>query len=320
MQGYDRPMSARIRVGTCSWADKSLVAHWYPKGVSTAEERLRYYAERFDAVELDASYYRLPDAETVQKWVERTPPGFLFHVKAFGMMTRHPVKVEQLPPELRDLVQADDRGRVDRPPRDFRAEIFSRFHAALEPFRAAGKLGGILLQFPSYVVYRESSLDYLRWAKEQLRGDEMLVEFRHRSWLDDEHREDTLAFLEELGAANVIVDAPKTEAKNLVPTVLATTSPTVYVRFHGRNAGTWNKRGGSAAERFDYLYSDEELAEWAGLMRELVGGAQQAYAMFNNNGRSPGSPARGEGDWIAQAPVNALRFQELLGGAGAAAA
>jgi uncharacterized protein YecE (DUF72 family) len=288
--------------------------------VSTAEERLRYYAEHFDTVELDASYYRLPDEETVQKWVERTPPDFLFHVKAFAMMTRHPVKVEQLPPELRDLVQADERGRVDRPPRDFRAEIFSRFHAALEPFRSAGKLGGILLQFPSYVVYKESSLDYLRWAKEQLRGDEMLVEFRHRSWLDDEHSADTLAFLEDLGAAHVIVDAPKTEAKNLVPTVLATTSPTVYVRFHGRNAGTWNKRGGSAAERFDYLYSDDELAEWAGTMRELAASAQKAYAMFNNNGRSPGSPARGEGEWIAQAPVNALRFQELLNGAGAAAA
>ena len=307
-------------MGTCSWADKSLVAHWYPRGVNSPEERLRYYAERFDTVELDASYYRLPEEETVRKWVERTPPGFLFHVKAFGMMTRHPVRLEQLPPDLRDRFQADERGRVDRPSRALRAEVFARFHAGLEPFRQAGKLGGILLQFPSYVVYKDASLDYLRWAKEQLRGDPCLVEFRHRSWLDDEHRADTLAFIEELGASLVVVDAPKTEAKNLVPTVLALTSPILYVRFHGRNAGTWNKRGGSASERFDYLYDEEELEEWARTLRELAGEAKEAYAMFNNNGRSPGSPARGEGEWIAQAPVNALRFQELCGRTGAAVA
>ena len=313
-------MAAPIRVGTCSWADKSLVAHWYPRGVRSPEERLRYYAERFDTVELDASYYRLPEEETVRKWVERTPPGFLFHVKAFAMMTRHPVRLEQLPPELREEAKPDEKGRVERPSRDLRAEIFARFHAGLEPFRQAGKLGGILLQFPSYVVFKDASLDYLRWAREELRGDALLVEFRHRSWLDDEHRAETLAFLEELGASHVVVDAPKTEAKNLVPTVLGLTSPTLYVRFHGRNPGTWNKRGGSASERFDYLYDDGELREWAQTMRELAGDAREAYAMFNNNGRTPGSAVRGEREWIAQAPVNALRFQELLGEAAGGAA
>ena len=91
----------------------------------------------------------------------------------------------------------------------------------------------------------------------------MLVEFRHRSWLDEDNRAETLSFLERIGAAYVTVDAPKSDtAKNLVPTVPAVTNGTAYVRFHGRNLGTWNKRGGSAAERFDYLYSDEELAEW----------------------------------------------------------
>ena len=307
-------MPAPVRVGTCSWADESLVKWWYPRGVRTSEERLRYYAERFDTVEIDSTYYRLPDEENVHKWVERTPRGFLFHVKAFAMMTRHPVKLEQLPEDLRADAPVDERGRVERPSRELRSEVFSRFHAALEPFRAAGKLGGILLQLPSYVVCKPASLEYLRWAKEQLRGDEMLVEFRHRSWLDDENRDRTLAFLDELGAGHVVVDAPKTEARNLVPTVLALTSPTLYVRFHGRNAATWNKRGGSAAERFDYLYGDEELREWVGPIRELAGEAEQAFAMFNNNGRSPTPPGFGEREWIAQAPVNAARFQELLAG------
>lgn len=313
-------MDGRIRVGTCSWADESLSKWWYPRGVNGAEERLRYYAERFDTVELDATYYRLPEPEQVEKWVERTPPGFVFHVKAFGLMTRHPVKLESLPPELREGMPTDERGRVDRPPRELRSRVFERFHEALEPFRAAGKLGGILFQLPSYVVAKPASLDYLAWAKEELRGDEMMVEFRHRSWLDDENRERTLGFLEELGATHVIVDAPKTEAKNLVPTVLALTSPTLYVRFHGRNAATWNKRGGSAAERFDYLYSDEELEEWASAIRPLAEEAESAYAMFNNNGRSPSPPGLAEREWFAQAPVNALRFKEILAEQGAAVA
>jgi uncharacterized protein YecE (DUF72 family) len=299
---------AEIRIGTCSWADEALSKHWYPKGLP-AGERLAYYAKDFDTVEVDSTYYRLPGEEMVQRWAERTPDDFVMHVKAFGLMTRHPVKLEALPPDLRDDAPTDDKGRVERPSREFRAEVFRRFLEALEPLRSAGKLGGILFQFPSYVVYKDRSLDYLQWAREQLGGDEMLVEFRHVSWFDDEHRDETLRFLEQLGATNVIVDAPRIEgAKNVAPTVLALTSPTLYVRFHGRNAGTWNKRGGSAAERFDYLYSPEELDEWVDPLRELAGQAEQAYAFFNNNATSPD----GRGGRMAQAAANAKELQRLL--------
>jgi len=298
---------APIRIGTCSWADESLTKYFYPRGIKGAEERLHYYTERFDTVEANSTYYHLPAREMVQNWADRTPEGFVMHVKAFGVMTRHPVKVEQLPPDLRDEAPLDRRGRVERPSREFRAEIFRRFHDALEPLRETGKLGGILLQFPSYVVPKPASLDYLEWAVEQLQGDEALVEFRHAAWLDDEHRDETLAFLERHGMTYVIVDAPRTEGRNVLPTVVATTSPTAYVRFHGRNAQTWNKRTGSAAERFDYLYSEDELREWAGQLRQLAGKAEVVYAMFNNNGRS----AVG-GETIAQAPVNAAELQGLL--------
>ncbi|MFL5918749.1 MAG: DUF72 domain-containing protein [Gaiellaceae bacterium] len=299
---------AEIRIGTCSWADEALSKHWYPKGLP-AGERLAHYALHFDTVEVDSTYYRLPGEEMVRRWAERTPDDFVMHVKAFGLMTRHPVKVEALPPDLRDDAPTDDKGRVERPSREFRGEVFRRFLDALEPLRSTGKLGGILFQFPSYVVYKDRSLDYLQWAKEQLGEDDMLVEFRHVSWLDDEHRDDTLRFLEELGAAHVIVDAPRIEgAKNVTPTVLALTSPTAYVRFHGRNAETWNKRGGSAAERFDYLYSDEELQEWVQPLRELSGQAEQAYAFFNNNSTSPD----GGGGRMAQAAANAKALQRLL--------
>ena len=302
-------MSATVRVGTCSWADKSLVAHWYPKGVKSAEERLRYYVEHFDAVEADSPYYRLPEEPMVARWAERTPDGFVMHVKAFGLMTRHPVKLEQLPPELREGMLVDDRGRVDRPTRELRAVVFRRFREALEPLRASGKLGGILLQFPSYVVVKPVSFDYLEWAAEQLEGEHLLVEFRHSSWLAEENRAETLRFLEKLGATHVITDSPRIEgARNVMPTVVAATSSIVYIRLHGRNAATWNKRGGSAAERFDYLYSDDELREWVPTLRELAGEAEHLYVMFNNNGRSQDA----DGNWIAQAPVNGLSLRRIL--------
>ena len=299
---------AEIRIGTCSWADEALSKHWYPPGVK-AGDRLSYYAEHFDTVEVDSTYYRLPVESMVERWANRTPEDFVMHIKAFGLMTRHPVKLEALPPDLREHAPTDDKGRVERPSRQFRGEVFRRFLEALEPLRSAGKLGGILFQFPSYVVYKDRSLDYLQWAREQLGDDAMLVEFRHLSWLDEEHRDETLRFLEGLPATHVIVDAPRIEgAKNVVPTVLALTSPLAYVRFHGRNASTWNKRGGSAAERFDYLYSDDELREWVAPLRELAEGAEQAYAFFNNNASSPD----GRGGRMAQAAANAKALQRLL--------
>ena len=247
----------------------------------------------------------------VEGWAERTPPGFVMHVKAFGLMTRHPVKLEVLPEDLRAGMPVDERGRVDRPPRELRGEVFRRFLDALAPLRTAGKLGGILFQLPSYVVFKDRSFEYLEWAKEQLGGDEMLVEFRHRSWLDEDNRAETLSFLERIGATYVTVDAPKSDdAKNLVPTVPAVTSQTAYVRFHGRNLGTWNKRGSSAAERFDYLYSEEELAEWVPTLRELAGEAQQAFAFFNNNAtaQDPRNPLAE----VSQAATNAFQLRTLL--------
>jgi uncharacterized protein YecE (DUF72 family) len=301
---------AVVRIGTCSWADEALSKHFYPPRLP-ARERLGWYAGRFDTVEVDSTYYRLPSESAVDGWAARTPPGFVMHVKAFGLMTRHPVKVEVLPEDLRAEMPVDERGRVDRPPRELRGEVFRRFLAALEPLRRAGKLGGILFQLPSYVVFKDRSLDYLEWARAQLGRDEMLVELRHRSWLDDENRAETLAFLERIGATYVTVDAPRSaSAKNLIPTVPAVTSATAYVRFHGRNLATWNKRGGSAAERFDHLYSDDELAEWVPTLRELTGQAQQAFAMFNNNASSadPENPL----GRIAQAADGARRLRRLL--------
>jgi uncharacterized protein YecE (DUF72 family) len=275
----------------------------------SASERLRYYAEHFDTVEVDSTYYRLPVEPMVNSWAEKTPSGFVMHVKAFAMMTRHPVTLKQLPTDLREEVQADDKGRVERPSRELRAEVFRRFLDALEPLRADGKLGGILFQLPQYVVRKPQSFEYLEWARAQLGDEEMLVEFRHASWLEEEHRADVFSFLEGLPATYVIVDAPRIEgAKNVIPTVVARSSASSYIRFHGRNAETWNKRGGSAAERFDYLYSEDELREWVDPLRELSGQAEQVFVLMNNNATSPD----GRGGRIAQAAANAKQLQQLL--------
>ena len=295
-------MTAAIRVGTCSWADDALATHWYPPGLPPLE-RLAYYAERFSTVEVDSTYYRVPTVEMVQGWADRTPPEFVMHVKAFGLMTRHPVRLEQLPPDLREGMPVDEHGRVDRPPRELRGEVFREFLDALEPLRAAGKLGGILFQLPPYVVWKAASLDYLEWAHAQLGADRMLAEFRHRSWFEEGARTQMLRWLEERGISYVTVDAPKVDAKNVPATVVAATAPLAYVRFHGRNAGTWNARGGGAAKRFDYLYGENELREWVEPLRELASEAQEVYAFFNNNNVSDG---------VAQAPAGAELLRGLL--------
>jgi len=291
-----------VRIGTCSFADDALVKHWYPKGLP-AKDRLGWYAERFSTVEIDSTFYRVPDLKTVQGWAERSPDGFVVHIKAFGLMTRHPVRLEQVPPDLREGMPVDERGRVDRPPRELRAQVFREFLAALEPLRTAGKLGGILFQLPPYIVPKPSSFDYLEWAREQVGGDEMLVEFRHRDWFAEERIGEVLAWLEARRMTYVTVDAPRREGGNVPETVVAATTPTAYVRFHGRNAATWNARGGGASVRFDYLYAQEELEEWVEPLRELAAGVEQAYAFFNNNNQTNG---------VAQAPAGAELLRKLL--------
>ena len=156
---------------------------------------------------------------------------------------------------------------------------------------------------PPYVVWKPSSLDYLEWARDQVGADALLFEPRHRSWYAEDIRVELLRWLEERRMTWVVVDAPKVEAGNVPETLVATTTPTAYVRFHGRNAGTWNARGGSAAQRFDHLYDEDELREWVSPLRELSNAAEEAYAFFNNNNQTNG---------VAQAPAGAQLLRKLL--------
>jgi uncharacterized protein YecE (DUF72 family) len=251
-------VGATVRIGTCSWADEGLVKHWYPRGVSSAEARLRYYADRFDVVEVDSPFYALPAPEVTAKWAERTPPNFVFHVKASGEMTGH--RESELEP------------------------AFGDFREALAPLEASGKMRGVLLQYhPRFKKSREA-LDELARVRELLEPLVPLIEFRHRSWVTEEELPDTLRFLERHGLAFVSLDSPPTRATNVVPTIAAVTHPVAYVRFHGRNWRTWNIRDAkSSADRFDHMYTEEELAEWVEPMERLSDEAQEVYALMNNN-------------------------------------
>jgi uncharacterized protein YecE (DUF72 family) len=250
-------MPATTRLGTCSFADEGLVKTWYPRGVSTSKARLAYYAERFDTVEVDSPYYHLPDPAVTGRWAQRTPPEFVFHVKAHASMTGH---------EPAEQTQA-----------------FAEFRAALEPLELSGKLRGILLQYhPRFVKSDEAKTELAR-VRALLDPLVPLVELRHRSWLEEDERVDTLAFLERNGLAYVSVDAPRTRASNVVPPVAAATHRVAYVRFHGRNAKTWNIRSEKSWQRFDWMYSADELAEWVEKLRHLTEEADEVYALFNNN-------------------------------------
>ncbi len=292
-------VSAAVRLGTCSWADQGLIERWYPAGCRSAEARLCYYAERFDTVEVNASYYAIPEPATAQRWAERTPDGFVFHVKAFGLMTGHRVRPEQLPPDLRPLVErVTARGNVEPTP-ELTRRVFARFTDALAPLREAGRLGGVLMQYPPSLAAGVGSRAFVEESCGMLGDVEALVEFRERTWLSEDERSSTLGWLEDRGLTYVTVDAPAVATANVSPTVVARTTSTAYVRFHGRNAGTWNARGAVASDRFDHYYDESELDPWSGDLREIGRGAARVYAMFNTNNADQG-------------PVNADLLRRIL--------
>jgi uncharacterized protein YecE (DUF72 family) len=249
---------AVVHIGICSWADDGLLKHWYPREVRTAEARLRYYAERFECVEVDSPFYRLPSPENAARWAERTPDGFVFHAKASKEMTGHEVT-------------------------DSRERAYVEFRTSLAPLEAAGKLRGVLLQFHPRVQKTPEALDDLRDVADLLDPLVPLIEFRHRSWMTEEERAHTLAFLEEHRLAYVSVDSPRTRASNVMPRIAAATHDVAYVRFHGRNWKTWNKKTKTSGERFDWLYERDDLEEWVEPLAKLAEERREVYAMFNNN-------------------------------------
>jgi uncharacterized protein YecE (DUF72 family) len=292
-------MAGRIVVGTSSWADPGFVAEWYPKRLPP-RERLAWYARRFEAVEVNSTFYAIPDRGTVAGWDEATPRGFTFDVKLHRLLSRHSAPLDSLPPDLRDRATTNARGRVVLTAELERA-LVERLLDELGPLCRAAKLDGFLLQLTPAFSPDRHSLDELDGLFEALRGHRLAVELRHRAWVQGERAARTFAALSERGVAFVCTDGPQGKPPTLMPPVDAvTTDAFAYLRAHGRNLEGFT-HGRSVAERFGWSYSDDELCEIAGRARHLAEQASDVRVMFNNN--------RG-----ADAPVAARRFRELLGG------
>jgi uncharacterized protein YecE (DUF72 family) len=292
-------MSAgRIVVGTSSWADPGFVEEWYPRGLP-ARDRLAWFAERFHAVEVNATFYALPDERTVRRWAEVTPPGFTFDVKLHRLLSRHAAPPDSLPGGMRDRLTVGPRGRVVLTP-ELEAAVADATLEAVAPLAEQGRLASLLLQLSPAFAPRSHRLEELDGLIERLAPHPVAVELRHRFWIDEHRREDTLRWYEERGAVWVGVDAPQGKAPTMMPPLDAVTRPELaYLRLHGRNAEGY-ARGRTVAERFAWRYADEELAEIRGRAEGLAEEAREVRVMFNNN--------RGD-----DAPVAAARMRELLG-------
>jgi uncharacterized protein YecE (DUF72 family) len=251
-----------ILLGTSGYSYPDWGGVFYPPGLERAKQ-LDYYVRQFQTVEVNSTYYRIPPASTFAAMERKTPAGFEFVVKAHGDMTH----------------------RLSRDP-----EVYETFQAALAPLRAARKLSGVLAQFPQAFHRSEDHERFLVVLQERLEGVPLFVEFRHSSWM----HEDVFEFLERASLGYVSVDEPA--LPGLIPPVARATGPLAYVRFHGRNKKSWyagEDGGGSGAApagptrerqllRYDYLYSEAELKEWADKIRELNAKTQKTFVFFNN--------------------------------------
>lgn len=270
------PTLAGVRCGTCAWADHTA---FYPKGMRP-EARLSYYARHFSLVEADAPYYRIPAPDVVARWVEQTPEGFVFDVKAHRTMTLH------------------DRGQAGPAQR---AADFEAFIRAMQPLKEGGRLGAVLFQFPPWFVANEANHRYLDEVAERMDGFLLAVEFRHRSWWQGDAALQTADHLRSLGAVNVVCDEPQV-GQGTIPFVPEVTQPRLVIfRLHGRNAKTWYQKGlQSSQQRFDYLYTREELASFLPYVRRWAQEASAVHILMNNN----------QGDYAVR---NALDWLDLLG-------
>jgi uncharacterized protein YecE (DUF72 family) len=270
-----------IRIGTAGWSYPSGRGTW--KGLFSPRKRgdeLSFYAEHFDTVEVNSSFYGPPTAATAKKWSERTPPGFEFALKLYQKFTHPEMFAKATGKDPFDLTQAD----VDE------------FRRGIAPLAEAGKLGPVVAQFPASFRSDAASRDYLAWLLEAFREHALAIELRHKSWSDERHATDDL--LASAGAALVQIDEPKFR-----DSIRQTFKPNVpgffYMRLHGRNAATWWKHK-AMEDRYDYLYSDDELKPIAEAVREAGRAAKKAYVYMNNH-------------FAAKAVANAAILKHQLG-------
>ena len=292
-----------IHIGSCSWTEKSLIKsrEFYPKGVSTAEERLRYYSGKFDVVEVDSSYYAIPTEKIVFQWAERTPRDFVFHVKAYAPLTGHSTDLKAIPQEVRDLLSTESlkKDRITPKERGALEAAFRLFRYALRPLEETGKAGIAVFQYPPFFVYGPQNFDYILLCRELMQGFRIGVEFRHGSWLSPDRARSVFSFLREHGITYIAADEPQYDSLSTAPFVPEVTSDIAYFRLHGRNRENWFRRGGEVSLRYDYQYTDGELEEFIAPVIGAAKRAKETYVMFNNC-------------HLGYSMKNALRLKEMI--------
>jgi uncharacterized protein YecE (DUF72 family) len=279
-----------VRVGTCSWTDPSLVKSkaFYPRGTGTSEGRLRYYASQFPLVEVDSSYFALPDPANAERWAARTPEGFVFNVKAFRLFTGHHTPPQAFPPDIQPLLPPLEGRKRNHHyadlPEEIADELWRRFLLSIAPLEAAGKLRALHFQFAPWVTRAKPWRLHVEHCVERMTGHLVAVEFRNASWFAEDAVQRTLDWERELGVAHVIVDEPQ-GVGNYAQGVWAVANPRLaLVRLHGRNAETWAAKGlGASSQRFDYEYGEAEIAELAAQVDSIAGQAFELHVLVNVN-------------------------------------
>lgn len=291
--------TGKILVGTASWSDPGFVERWYPKKMP-ARERLQWYAEHFDLVEVNSTFYSVPEPRMVERWCAATPDDFTFDVKLHQLFSFHSTPAKLLPPALQRRAETDARGRVKSTP-DLQQALLKIFLRATSIFRDAGKLGVFLLQLSPVFSPRKHELVEIDPLIEMLSDYELAIEFRNRNWAVGDQLQATMHFLQKHHAVFVNVDAPESDHFMVMPSDVdeVTNSNAAYLRLHGRNANAYIT-GKTVAARFDYDYSENEIAEVAQRSRKLAREARELHVIFNNNN-------------LDYAPRAALRLRKALG-------
>jgi uncharacterized protein YecE (DUF72 family) len=292
-------VAGKILVGTASWSDPGFVERWYPKKMA-AGERLGWYAQHFELVEVNSTFYSVPEPRLVERWCAATPDDFTFDVKLHQLFSFHSTPVKLLPPELQRRAETDAKGKVKSTP-DLQEALLKIFLRSMSIIRNARKLSVLLLQLSPAFSPRKHQLSELEPLIEMLNDYDLAIEFRNRNWAVGDQLESTMDFVREHRAIFVNVDAPESDHFTVMPSnVEEVTNPKIaYLRLHGRNAKAYIT-GKTVAARFDYDYDDREIAEVADRSNELARRAREVHVIFNNNN-------------LDYAPRAALRLRKALG-------
>jgi uncharacterized protein YecE (DUF72 family) len=273
-------MKAKVRIGTASWKDPGFIADWYPRELP-ASQHLRWYAEHFDYVELNSSFYGVPQIKAVESWCQQTPDDFLFDVKVHKLLSRHSVKPEYLPAALRRVAPIKN-GKVGLTPK-FEKLVARHFLAHFAPMAHCRKLGAFLLQLSPAFRPKTNQLEELETLIDEFQPHVLAIELRNRYWVDPEHKEKTYDFFKTRKVSLVNVDSPASDHFTVMPTEEKVTNPSlVYFRLHGRNEPGY-VRGRKVEDRFNYQYSKREISDIASKIEDMTNFAEEIHVAFNNN-------------------------------------